>query len=164
MSKTVCVRVPASSANLGAGFDALGVALSLYNTVWMQEADGCDIASLDGVSIPTDQSNMIYQAAKTLYLRCGHPFRGLKIRQRSEIPMTKGLGSSSACLIGGLLGANTLLGSPLSRDAIVDLAAEIEGHPDNVAPALLGCFCVSLVAEGIPVTARYADFNNVCLV
>lgn len=160
MSKTVCVRVPASSANLGAGFDALGVALSLYNTVWMQEADGCDIASLDDIAIPTDQSNMIYQAAKALYLRCGHPFHGLKIRQRSEIPMTRGLGSSSACLIGGLLGANTLLGSPLSRDAIVDLAAEIEGHPDNVAPALLGGLVTAVMDGGrvytvsVPVSER----------
>lgn len=148
MSGTVKVCIPASSANLGAGFDALGVALTLYNTVWMEEADGCDIVAVDGKDIPTDSSNMVYQTAKMLYARCGRPFHGLKIRQKSDIPMTRGLGSSSACLIGGLLGANTLLGSPFSKDALVELAAELEGHPDNVAPALLGGLVTAVMDGG----------------
>ena len=70
------ITVPASSANLGAGFDALGLALTLYNRVWMEEADGCHIAATDGAAIPTDESNMIYATARRLYERCGHPFRG----------------------------------------------------------------------------------------
>ncbi len=142
------VSVPASSANLGAGFDALGLALTLYNTVWMEEADGCYIESVDGSPIPTDESNMIYAAAKLLYQRCGHPFRGLHIRQENRIPMTRGLGSSSACLVAGLLGANTLLGSPLSRKDLLDLAAELEGHPDNVAPAMCGGLVTSVMEGG----------------
>ena len=115
------ITVPASSANLGAGFDALGLALTLYNTVWMEEADGCVIESVDGSVIPTDESNMIYHTAKGLYERCGHPFRGLHILQENHIPMTRGLGSSSACLVAGLLGANTLMGSPLSKGDLLDV-------------------------------------------
>ena len=142
------ITVPASSANLGAGFDALGLALTLYNTVWMEEADGCHIEAVDGSDIPTDESNMIYQAAKGLYERCGHPFKGLHILQENNIPMTRGLGSSSACLVAGLLGANTLLGSPLSRADLLDLAAELEGHPDNVAPAMCGGLVTSVMDGG----------------
>lgn len=154
------VTVPASSANLGAGFDALGLALTLYNTVWMEEADGCHIESVDGSEIPTDESNMIYQTAKLLYERMGHPFRGLHILQENHIPMTRGLGSSSACLVAGLLGANTLLGSPLSREDLLDLAAELEGHPDNVAPAMRGGLVTSVMDGGkvhsvsVPVSDR----------
>lgn len=138
------ITVPASSANLGAGFDSLGIALKLYNRVWMEEADGsvenpaCYIESVDSAPIPTDKSNMIFKTAEYLYKRCGYPFYGLKLRQENNIPMTRGLGSSSACLIAGLLGANTLLGSPLSIPDISDIAAGLEGHPDNTAPALLG--------------------------
>lgn len=142
------ITVPASSANLGAGFDALGLALTLYNRVWMEEADSCRIESIDGVAVPADESNMIYHTARLLYARCGRPFRGLHIRQENNIPMTRGLGSSSACLVAGLLGANTLLGCPLSRDDLCDLAAELEGHPDNVAPALLGGLVTAVMDGG----------------
>lgn len=141
------ITVPASSANLGAGFDALGLALTLYNRVWMEEADGCRIEALDAAPIPTGENNMIYDTARRLFERCGHPFRGLHIVQENNIPMTRGLGSSSACLVAGLLGANTLMGSPLSSGDLGDLAAELEGHPDNTAPALLGGLVTS-VMEG----------------
>lgn len=155
------ITVPASSANLGAGFDALGLALTLYNRVWMEEADGCRIETTDGAAVPLDESNMIYHTARLLYARCGRPFRGLHILQENNIPMTRGLGSSSACLVAGLLGANTLLGSPLSREDICDLATELEGHPDNVAPALLGGLVTSVMDGGrvhtvsVPVADRF---------
>lgn len=132
------LKIPATSANLGAGFDALGLALSYYNYVNMEETDGCCITSLDGSEIPTDETNLIYHTAKTLYDICGKPFKGLKIEQTNHIPMARGLGSSSACIIAGLMGANHLMGMPLSLDETVDLSAQIEGHPDNTAPALLG--------------------------
>lgn len=144
----VKITVPASSANLGAGFDALGLALTLYNTVWMEEAEGCHIESLDQAPIPTDESNLIYQTARYLYDYCGHPFKGLRIVQENRIPMTRGLGSSSACLVAGLLGANTLMGSPLSKSDISNLAAELEGHPDNTAPALLGGLVTAVMDGG----------------
>lgn len=132
------IRIPATSANLGAGFDALGLAVSMYNYVEMEESDRLEIISADGTEIPTDESNMVYIAARDLYQVCGKKLSGLKITQTNNIPMTRGLGSSSACIVAGLVGANRMLGSPLGDDDIVDLSAQIEGHPDNTAPALLG--------------------------
>ncbi|MGN0171353.1 MAG: homoserine kinase [Acutalibacteraceae bacterium] len=153
------VTVPASSANLGAGFDALGLALTLYNTVHMEEADGCLIETANA-TVPQNEQNMIYQTAKQLFLRCGRPFHGLHIVQEDHIPMTRGLGSSSACLVAGLLGANTLMGSPLSRTDLLDLAAQLEGHPDNVAPAMCGGLVTSVIegnkvhSVSVPVSER----------
>ena len=132
------IRIPATSANLGAGFDALGLALTYYNYVEMEECDRVDISSADGAVIPTDERNLIYVSAKDLFEVCGKKLTGLKLIQTNTIPMARGLGSSSACIVAGLIGANTLLGSPLTTDDLVDLAAQIEGHPDNTAPALLG--------------------------
>lgn len=132
------LQIPATSANLGAGFDALGLALQYYNYVEMEESDTIDITSADGTPVPTDERNMIYIAAKDLYQVCGKKLGGLKLVQTNNIPMTRGLGSSSACIVAGLVGANHLLGNPLNQDDLVDLAAQIEGHPDNTAPALLG--------------------------
>ncbi len=132
------IRIPATSANLGAGFDALGLALSFYNYVEMEESDRVEISSADDIAVPTDESNLIYVSAKDLFEVCGKKLEGLKLRQTNNIPMARGLGSSSACIVAGLVGANTLLGNPLTADDLVDLAAQIEGHPDNTAPALLG--------------------------
>ncbi|MCI8359752.1 MAG: homoserine kinase [Clostridiales bacterium] len=142
------VKIPATSANLGSGFDALGLALTLYNTVYMEEWDGADIASLDGVEVPAGEDNLIFATAKRLYEICGKPFRGMRIRQKNDIPMARGLGSSSACLVGGLLGANTLLGKPLGTEDLLNLSAALEGHPDNVAPALLGGLVTCAMEEG----------------
>ena len=132
------IRIPATSANLGAGFDALGLALTFYNYVEMEECDRVEISSADGADIPTDERNLIYVSAKDLFEVCGKKLGGLRLVQTNTIPMARGLGSSSACIVAGLIGANTLLGSPLTTDDLVDLAAQIEGHPDNTAPALLG--------------------------
>ena len=132
------IKIPATSANLGAGFDALGLALNYYNYVEMEESDVIDIASSDDIPVPCDERNLIYLSAKDLYAVCGRKLEGLKLRQTNNIPMARGLGSSSACIIAGLVGANRMLGDPLTKDDLVDLAAQIEGHPDNTAPALLG--------------------------
>jgi len=132
------LQIPATSANLGAGFDALGLALDLYNYVEMEESDRIDITSSDSIPVPTDEKNLIYVSVSDLYRVCGKTLKGLTLRQTNNIPMTRGLGSSSACIVAGLVGANRMLGDPLSADDLVDLAAQIEGHPDNTAPALLG--------------------------
>lgn len=132
------IQIPATSANLGAGFDALGLALTFYNYVEMEQSDRIEISSADGLEIPTDEKNLIYISAKDLFKVCGKKLDGLKLIQTSNIPMARGLGSSSACIVAGLVGANHMLGNPLTTDDLVDLAAQIEGHPDNTAPALLG--------------------------
>ena len=143
----VYVKVPATSANLGSGFDSLGIALGLYNYIGGEEAEGCHITSLDGADIPTDETNLIYQSAKLLYDHVGAPFKGLRIVQKDNIPQARGLGSSSACIVGGLFLANQLLGSPLDEHEMLNLATKIEGHPDNVAPALLGGFVASAIQD-----------------
>lgn len=157
------IQIPATSANLGAGFDALGLALNYYNYVQMEEYDGVDISSLDGVEVPCDEKNLIYKSAKSLYEICGKQFTGLRIIQENNIPMTRGLGSSSACIIAGLVGANTLMGNPLTLDDMVNLSAQIEGHPDNTAPALLGGIvtavfdgkCVHWVKQEVLTTLKF---------
>ena len=139
------VQVPATSANLGSGFDSLGIALSMHNRVWMEESDVVDISSRDSTVIPTDEHNLIYWAAKRLYEQCGRKLPGLRLVQENNIPMARGLGSSSACIVAGILGANRLLGTPFSQKDLVNFAAKIEGHPDNTTPAIEG----SLVASAI---------------
>lgn len=140
--------VPATSANLGSGFDSLGIALGMYNTATFEENDTCDISSSDGSFVPSDENNMIYRTAKLVYKKCDKPFKGLKIVQTNDIPMARGLGSSSACIAAGIMGANKLLNNPLSSADMLDLAVELEGHPDNVAPAFLGGFVTSVVENG----------------
>ena len=152
----VKVIVPATSANVGAGFDALGLALSLHNTVTLEPADRIDILSSDGSLIPTGPTNLVWRAAKAVYDLLGEGCKGLRIRQENPIPMARGLGSSSACIVAGILGANALLGSPLTKRQMLTLATSIEGHPDNVAPAMLGGFVTSVYDEGQVYTARRA--------
>lgn len=132
------IDVPATSANLGSGFDSLGLALTMQNRVWVEEYDGLDITCTDGMKVPTDESNLIFWAAKHLYEICGKKLPGLRIIQENNIPMARGLGSSSACIVAGILAANRFMGNPLSRADLINLAAKIEGHPDNTSPALSG--------------------------
>ena len=144
----VTVKVPATSANMGSGYDSIGIALDLYNIITLEESDHIDISDVHGEKIPIDETNLIYQCAKRVYDICGAPLPGLKIVEDCAIPQTRGLGSSSACTVAGILGANALLGNPLSQENIIDLAASIEGHPDNSTPAILGGFCVALLEYG----------------
>ena len=142
------IQVPATSANLGSGFDSLGIALNLYNQVWMEESDTIDISCKDDIVVPTDESNLIFWAAKQVYEKCGRQLPGLKIIQLNNIPMARGLGSSSACIVSGILGANRLLGSPLTQQDLINLAAQIEGHPDNTTPAIEGGLAASAIEAG----------------
>ena len=142
------ITVPATSANMGAGFDSLGLALGMRNRVVMEPWDGADIASLDGTRVPENENNLIYKTAKYLYDLCGKPLSGLRIRQENPIPMARGLGSSSACIVAGLMGANFLMGSPLSRGDLIDMAASMEGHPDNSTPAILGGQVTAAIENG----------------
>lgn len=137
------IDVPATSANLGSGFDALGIALTLHNEVWMEESDTLQISSKDAIAVPQNETNLIYWAAKQVYEQCGKKLDGIKLIQKNNIPMARGLGSSSACIVAGITGANHLLGNPLSQQDLIDLAAKIEGHPDNTTPALEGGLVVS---------------------
>jgi homoserine kinase len=146
----VTVRVPATSANLGPGFDALGLALSLHNEIEATPADRLTVrveGEGEGV-LPTDAQNVVAQGVRLAFEEAGRPFPGCALACRNRIPTARGLGSSAAAWVGGLVAGNALLGSPLSRETVLRLAARAEGHPDNVAAALLGGLTVSCSADG----------------
>ncbi|MEG1870327.1 MAG: homoserine kinase [Oscillospiraceae bacterium] len=142
------IKIPATSANLGAGFDSLGIALNMYNTVGMAEDDKITIRSLDGIIVPTNQNNLIYKTVKYMFDLCGKKLTGLTIEQTNNIPMARGLGSSSACIVAGVLGANELMGNILNKSELIDLAASLEGHPDNSTPALTGGLVTAAIDGG----------------
>ncbi|MBI4607650.1 MAG: homoserine kinase [Candidatus Rokubacteria bacterium] len=146
----VRVRVPATSANLGPGFDALGLALSLFNEVVLEPADSVTVA-IEGEGadrLDRGPGNLVVRGAREVYERVGRRFTGLEVRCVNRIPPGRGLGSSAAAWLGGIVGANALLGEPLDRDALLNLAATQEGHPDNVAAALLGGLTVACWSDG----------------
>ncbi len=145
----VSVFVPATSANMGPGFDCMGIALDLWNEFHVQAADGVhiEIEGHGAADLPRDESNLVVQCMKMLFQRYGRPFPGVSLKMVNRIPIASGLGSSAAALVGGLLAANALLDAPFGRGEILHLAALDEGHPDNVAPAFLGGAVLAYVHE-----------------
>jgi homoserine kinase len=158
--RRIRVTVPATSANLGPGFDCLGVALALHNHVTMT-ADGMEanasgyeagavrvsVAGVDAAKIPLDRSNLVVETAERLFSAVGRWPVGLAVAQENHIPVGSGLGSSSAAVVAGLLGANTLIEGGLSTREILRMATAIEGHPDNVSPAILGGLVLGIMAH-----------------
>ncbi len=134
---SIVVSVPATSANLGSGFDTVGVALEWRNLFHFDAP-----RVLGALALPQD--SLAHLAAARLFEAVGEAPRTLDIQSEARIPFSRGLGSSSTAVVGGLVGANALLGSPLDREALLVLALEIEGHPDNVAPALFGGFQIAV--------------------
>lgn len=135
---SLTVHVPATSANLGAGFDCLGLALDLWGSVTLSED-----RSRGGEGAPLER--MALAAARRLYARLGREAPpGLSGRCEGSVPVARGLGASAIARVGGLLAANALAGEPLDREALLGLAVELEGHADNVAPALFGGFQIAV--------------------
>lgn len=164
------VKVPATSANIGPGFDCLGVALNLYNTFYFEEIEkGLDIQGC--CEEFSNENNLIYTSMKKCFERIGYNFKGIRIIIEDDIPLSRGLGSSAACIVGGVIGANEIAGKVLSKEEILKLAVEIEGHPDNVAPAIFGGMTVAIqdednmhyskinVAKGLKFYAMIPDFT-----
>lgn len=143
-NSSVTVSVPATTANLGPGFDCLGAALALHNRFTFSRIAGSDapleliVSGSDAQHMPIDASNLIYQAFTRLYDQIGEPVPAVRIVVEVGVPLARGLGSSATAIVGGLLGANALAGFPLRREAVMQLAITLEGHPDNVVPALFG--------------------------
>ncbi len=144
----VTAQVPATIANLGCGFDCLGLALPVYNVVTVEETvlpgSGIEINIIDEYNqgnienIPRDKTNIVYKAIELLYNYIGQSPNELKISIKTGIPVARGLGSSASVIVGGLIAANELLGKPADEAVLLSIATEIEGHPDNIAPAILG--------------------------
>ncbi len=161
------VRVPATTANLGPGFDCLGMALDLWNeAVFVPGGEGfrTEIAGYGAGLLPGGEQNLIVQQALRVFAACGKPApSGLYIRCTNRIPPGGGLGSSAAATLTGLLGGNALLGRPLSDDKILEMAVEVEGHPDNAAPALFGGLVLSTLTDS-GVVQRKIPVKPVCTV
>ena len=149
------VRVPASSANLGPGFDSFGIAWQLYNEIDFQITE--DGFSISGCAEQyQNENNLACRGFRRVLERCGIPYTGVAIRfGRCAIPVSRGLGSSAALIAAGVTAANELYELGLSRSELLLLATEVEGHPDNVAPALYGGLCVSAMDGGRAITRRF---------
>ena len=143
------VRVPATSANMGPGFDTLGIAVSLYNYFGFRETEG----GLSFSGFPEEfcnEDNIVYESMMKCFEKAGYTPKGLEICSLEQnIPIARGLGSSSSCIVGGLVGANEIMGNVFTKDELFQMAVEIEGHPDNVAPAMFGGMVVSIMDEGV---------------
>jgi len=153
----IALRVPATTANLGPGFDSLGMALDMYNYITMAETDTGLTIKVEGSGaekISKDTSNLVYKAAAQVFQKVGYKPKGLQINLQNNIPLARGLGSSAAAIIGGMVAANHISGSKLDYDQILHMATCMEGHPDNVAPALLGGIVVCAQLEGETVYRR----------
>jgi homoserine kinase len=141
----IAVKVPATTANLGPGFDCLGAALTLYNEFHFTTPDPAtspqltiEVTGIEAHRVQQDEQNLAYRALTHFYHTLKRPIPPLKLKIHLGFPLARGLGSSATAIVGGLLGANAVAGSPLNSSELLGLAIDLEGHPDNVAPALLG--------------------------
>lgn len=182
--KWVKVRVPASSANLGPGYDVIGIALKLYNELELRvhpvesstfgggatespfprvkieiEGEGAD-------SLPRDEKNIVCQATKQIFRAYRLPLTAYRfvLKLNNRIPLARGLGSSAAARLAGILSANALCGNFFSTEEVLNLAAKLEGHPDNVVPQLVGGLCVSVFNNGSVQYVRLGVPKNLCAV
>ncbi len=169
----VSVKVPATSANIGPGFDCLGMALPIYNIVTIDETvlpgTGVEINILSEEEnvdnliidhIPRDENSVVYKAVELLYNSIGQTPSELKINIQTSIPVTRGLGSSAAVIVGALVAANKLLGEPADESALLSIATEIEGHPDNVTPAIVGGLVMSSLENDGSIVYRKLDWPD----
>lgn len=151
----ISVKVPATTANIGPGFDSFGMAVPIYNIVTIEETvlGGVEIElvskndDIQELHLPADDTNIIYGAIEQLYACVGQVPSAIKVTIDTSIPIAKGLGSSASVIVGALIAANEILGKPADLDALLSIANEVEGHPDNITPAFLGGFCISSLEE-----------------
>ena len=152
--KRVTIRVPATTANLGPGFDAFGCALSLYTDVTFEETEyGLEITGCDEAF--TGPDNLAYVSYCAVMATMCEEVRGIKIHIDAQIPVCRGLGSSAALLVAGAMGANVLHGNKLSTQGLLNITNAMEGHPDNLAPAFYGGLTASMVDNGLPVCVNF---------
>lgn len=144
MPDRTTITVPATTANIGPGFDCLGAALTLYNQFQFSLTEGAagsltiEVTGSEAARVSRDASNLAYKAFVQVFERLQQPVPAINLHIHLGVPLARGLGSSSTAIVGGLMGANQLAGCPLSQAELVAIATEIEGHPDNVVPALVG--------------------------
>lgn len=161
------VSIPATSANLGPGFDCLGMAINIYNTIEVEEDEEeglyIEVPREDRHIIPTDSSNLIYCSMLSLFDKVGYRPGGLRIKQTNNIPLAMGLGSSAACIVGGIVAANHIAGNPLNLQEMIELSSILDGHPDNVLPALVGGITVGCIHDEKVYHSRLDPPEGICL-
>ena len=151
--RTIRVRVPGTSANCGPGFDSLGLACDIYNDLELTLTTGpgleIEMSGEGAENIPCDERNICWQSVQLLLDRAGvTEFKGARIHMLNRVPLSRGLGSSATAIVAGLKAANVIIGNRYNRHELLQFANEIEGHPDNVAPAIYGGFTINTVTEG----------------
>ena len=152
--KKVTIRVPATTANLGPGFDAFGCALKLHTDVTFEETEeGLEITGC--AEEFTGPDNLAYESYCAVLASLSEEVRGVKIHIDSNIPICRGLGSSAALLVAGAMGANALRGNKLSTQGLLNITNAMEGHPDNLAPPFFGGLTASMVDNGLPVCVNF---------
>lgn len=158
MKERVTVRVPATTANLGPGFDCLGMALDIWNTIHVETGkSGFDISGEGADVLPRNKRNLVHQSLRMAFAEAGMSVPDLHLTCENRVPLARGLGSSTTALVGGLLAGNEMCGRPLSTDQLLEMVANTEGHADNGAAALLGgCQIVTrdesrLITAAVPV-------------
>src|SRR4028118_2186987 len=169
---TVSVTVPATTANLGPGFDCIGAALTLYNQFRFTRLDAkpnspgrggetelvsISVTGTEAQRVDTSADNLVHQAFVKFYQHLGQTPPSVEIEIQLGVPLERGLGSSATAIVGGLVGANQLAGEPLDRIEVMKLAIAMEGHPDNVVPALLGGCRLAATGEEVMKTWEICD-------
>lgn len=150
----VVVKIPATTANMGPGFDCVGCALSVYNTITFKKMPSGVVVDGKERNFPNDKS-LVVSAYKTALAELNQKFTGVSIEINSKIPVTRGLGSSAAIIVGSVTAAYVLSDIPLDKQRVFEIASKIEGHPDNVAPAIFGGLTASFMDGGVPHTVKY---------
>lgn len=143
------VKVPATSANIGSGFDVMGMALSVYNVFEVEEIKENSEIIFEGFELEySNRDNIFYKSMILLLDKYKYKYNGFKITlKENNIPIARGLGSSSSCIVGGLIAANKIMKNKITKEELVKIATDIEGHPDNVSPAILGGLVVTVVED-----------------
>ncbi|MBC7476211.1 MAG: homoserine kinase [Candidatus Sericytochromatia bacterium] len=145
MDKSIKLKVPATTANVGSGFDVMGIALNLYNFIEIKESNKTTINFDKNIKVSSGKNNLIYKSIERIFNEQNLKTPDFEINVSINIPTSRGLGSSSSAIIGGLVAANYFCGQKFSKNEILNFANDIEGHPDNVAPCLLGGIVSSVV-------------------
>jgi homoserine kinase len=152
----VTVRVPATTGNLGSGFDSMGMALTLWNHIKIQHGgpSSVKIHGEGACEIRTDKENLIFKAIGRIFQEAGTPVPEIQIESWQEVPLSRGLGSSACAIVGSMFAANALLDYVIPEQRLLQLAVEMEGHPDQVAAALLGGLCIVVLDGSVPQVAK----------
>ncbi|HNW92234.1 MAG TPA: homoserine kinase [bacterium] len=150
MAQSFHLRVPATTANLGAGFDVLGMSLHLFNSFKISPGPRNQIITSGVTGVPTDERNIFFHAYRAVFRRVRAKVIPISVEAKVEIPLARGLGSSAATYLAGAVAAQHVLGYPLPEDELMALATELEGHPDNIVPAFCGGMAV-IVRDGAAV-------------